>query len=200
LPELVIKKDKTVPEFGGGLCQIATTIFRAVLASGLPILERQSHSYRVPYYEPAGVDATVYDPRPDFKFLNDTGYHILIQSKIEGNFLIFEFWGTKDGRAVEQSKPVIYNVKPAPPSKLIETLDLPVGKKKCTERAHTGADAVFTYTVTYADSAVKKQEFRSRYKPWGEVCLIGVEKLSEPPALEGDEANGASSSTPSTSP
>ncbi|MEK9158698.1 MAG: VanW family protein, partial [Patescibacteria group bacterium] len=93
LPELVIKKDKTVPEFGGGLCQIATTIFRAALASGLRILERQSHSYRVPYYEPAGVDATIYDPSPDFRFLNDTDRYILIQSRVEGNFVTFEFWG-----------------------------------------------------------------------------------------------------------
>lgn len=200
LPELVIKKDKTVPEFGGGLCQIATTIFRAALASGLRILERQSHSYRVPYYEPAGVDATIYDPSPDFRFLNDTGLSILIQSRVEGDFVTFEFWGTKDGRAVEQSKPVIYNVKPPPPSQLLETLDLPAGKKKCTEKAHAGADAVFIYTVTYPDGAVKKQEFRSHYKPWGEICLIGVEKLSAPPALEGDETNGAASSTPPITP
>lgn len=195
LPELVIKKDKTVPEFGGGLCQIATTIFRAALASGLRILERQSHSYRVPYYEPAGVDATIYDPSPDFRFLNDTGRYILIQSKMEGDFVTFEFWGTKDGRVIDQAAPTIYNVKPPPPSKLIETLDLPVGKKKCTEKAHAGADAVFIYTVTYADGAVKKQEFRSHYKPWGEVCLIGVEKLSVPPTPEGDDAAGSASST-----
>jgi vancomycin resistance protein YoaR len=147
LPELVIKGNKTVPEFGGGLCQIGTTTFRAALDSGVPITERQNHSYRVRYYEPAGVDATIYGPHPDFRFVNDTGNHILIQTRIEGDSAIFEFWGTRDGRAAEKTEPKIFNVVPAPAIKYIETEDLPEGVKKCTEQAHAGADTVFTYTV-----------------------------------------------------
>ena len=95
LPELVIKGNKTVPELGGGLCQIGTTLFRAILASGLPITERQSHSYRVRYYEPAGADATIYEPRPDFRFVNDTGNYLLINGYVEGDEVTFEVWGTK---------------------------------------------------------------------------------------------------------
>lgn len=179
-PELVIKGNKTIPEFGGGLCQIGTTTFRVALDSGLPITERVNHSYRVSYYEPpAGMDATIYSPKPDFRFINDTGHWILFQTEISGNELIFKFYGTKDGRRVEISKPRLYNyVKPGP-SKLIETLDLKPGEKKCTEKAHTGADAEFTYKVTYPSGEVKTQVFKSHYKPWQEVCLIGVEKLSE---------------------
>lgn len=185
-PELVIKGNKTTPEFGGGLCQVSTTLFRAVLASGLPVLERTAHAYRVSYYEPpVGMDATIYDPAPDFKFLNDTGNYILVQARVEGDNLIFEFWGTKDGRSVKMSDPKIFNIKSPPAPKLIETLDLPVGQKKCTEKAHAGADAVFDYIVSYADGTVKSQEFRSRYRPWGEVCMIGVEKLSEPAPVDG---------------
>lgn len=179
LPELVIKGDKTVAEYGGGLCQIGTTMFRAALASGLPITQRRNHSYRVSYYEPAGTDATIYDPWPDFRFLNDTGNHILIQSRIEGDKLYFDFWGTKDGRSVSQTDPVIYNIVKPGPTKLIETLSLPPGKKKCTERAHSGADAYFDYKVSYPNGEVKEKRFNSHYVPWREVCLIGVEKLSE---------------------
>jgi len=181
LPELVIKGNKTIPEYGGGLCQIGTTTFRVALNSGLPITARTNHSYRVSYYEPpAGMDATIYDPAPDFRFINDTGYYILFQTEIDGNDLIFRFYGTKDGRQVEMSKPRLYNyVKPGP-SKLIETLDLKPGEKKCTEKAHTGADAEFTYKVSYPSGEAKTQVFKSHYKPWQEVCLIGVEKLSEP--------------------
>lgn len=180
LPELVIKGNKTTPEFGGGLCQIGTTMFRAALASGLPIVERQSHSYRVVYYEPAGTDATIYDPRPDLKFLNDSAHHVLIQAKLEKNDIAFQFWGTLDERKVEQTKPIVYNIKSPPEARLIETLDMPVGTKKCTEKAHAGADAIFTYIVTYLSGEIKTQEFKSHYRPWGEVCLIGVEKLSVP--------------------
>jgi len=192
LPELVIKGNETKPEFGGGLCQIGTTTFRAALASGLKITERRNHSYRVRYYEPAGTDATIYEPSPDFKFVNDTGHHILIHAYIKGDDAIFEFWGTKDGRTtlfkgskdvtrVEDLKPRVYNVAAPPPMKLVETLDLPPGKKKCTEVAHAGADTDFTYQVTYADGSTKEEVFASHYRPWQAVCLIGVEKLSEPP-------------------
>ncbi len=179
LPELVIKGNKTIPEFGGGLCQIGTTTFRAVLASGLPILERRNHSYRVSYYEPAGTDATIYDPKPDFRFKNDTGHAILIQTKIKGDDLIFEFWGAKDGRVVDKIQPRIYNLVKPGPTKIIETTDLPVGEKKCTEKAHTGADAEFTYKVTYPAGEVKEQIFRSHYVPWQEVCLLGVAKVDK---------------------
>lgn len=199
LPELVIKGNRTTKEFGGGLCQIGTTVFRAALASGLPILQRQSHTYRVPYYEPAGTDATIYDPSPDFKFKNDTGNYILIQARIIGSELSFEFWGTKDERVAEQTKPIVYNiVKPEPPL-LTPTEDLPVGEKKCSERAHDGADAKFTYTVTYADGRQVVKEFKSHYKPWREICLIGVPKGSLPPEvtasnieLPSADASGAS--------
>ncbi len=178
--ELVIKGNKTIPEFGGGLCQIGTTTFRATLASGLPITQRRNHSYRVSYYEPAGTDATIYTPWPDYRFKNDTGAHVLIQTYIEGDELIFEFWGTKDGRVVSQTEPRVYNITAPPPTKYIETLDLPPGKEKCTESAHSGADAEFTYTVTYANDEQKEEVFKSHYRPWQAVCLIGVEELSKP--------------------
>ncbi len=178
LPELVIKGNRTIPEFGGGLCQIGTTMFRAALASGLPILERRNHSYRVSYYEPAGTDATIYNPKPDLRFKNDTGHYILIQTRIEGNDLYFDFWGTKDGRKVEITEPTIYNIVRPGPTKLIETTELEPGEKKCTEHAHNGADAYFDYTVTYPDGTTKHKRFTSHYRPWQEVCLIGVKKTA----------------------
>jgi vancomycin resistance protein YoaR len=178
LPELVIKDNKTTPEFGGGLCQVGTTMFRAALATGLPITMRQNHSYRVGYYEPAGTDATIYDPLPDLRFVNDTGSHILVQRRIEGNKLYFDFWGKKDGRAVQEYKPTIYNIVKPPAGKVIETLSLPVGQKKCTEKAHSGADAFFDYKVTHPTGEIKEKRFTSHYVPWQEVCLVGVDKLN----------------------
>lgn len=179
LPELVIKGNKTEPEFGGGLCQIGTTAFRGALASGMLITERQNHSYRVRYYEPAGTDATIYDPKPDFRFKNDTPASILISAHIEKDEVIFDFWGTKDGRTASSTYPKISNIVAPPPMKLIETLDLPVGKKKCTETAHAGATAEFTYTVAFPDGTQRQRVFQSFYRPWQAVCLIGVEKISD---------------------
>ncbi|MEK7606988.1 MAG: VanW family protein [Patescibacteria group bacterium] len=182
-PELVIKaaEGRTTPEIGGGLCQIGTTSFRTVMNAGLPITVRQNHSYRVSYYEPpVGMDATIYDPAPDFKFINNTGGHLLLTTKVAGTNLTFEFWGTPDGRHVEISTPVVTNITSPPPKKIIETLDLKPGQTKCTEKPHPGADAVFTYKIFSTDGTVAEKEFKSRYRPWQEVCLVGVEKLSEP--------------------
>ena len=112
LPELVIKKDKTEPEFGGGICQVSTTAFRAAIYSGLKITARRNHAYPVSYYNPQGMDATVYVPRPDLRFLNNTPAHILIQTKIEGTELVFEFYGTDDGRKTKVIGPTITERNP----------------------------------------------------------------------------------------
>jgi len=175
LPELVIKGDRTVPEYGGGLCQIGTTAFRVALDAGLPITERQPHSYRVSYYEPAGMDATIYDPHPDLKFINDTGNYIVWQTKINGNRLIFEFWGTSDGRKVTITEPRIFNITSPAPTQYIETDELKPGEKRRIERAHNGADTEFTRTIEYADGTVKKEVWTSHYKAWPEVYLVGKE-------------------------
>lgn len=95
LPELVIKENTTTPEYGGGLCQVSTTTFRAALNAGLPIVARKAHSYPVSYYRPYGTDATIYVPNPDLKFKNDTGKYILIQTRVVGNYLYFDFYGTR---------------------------------------------------------------------------------------------------------
>lgn len=194
LPELVIKENKTTPEYGGGLCQIGTTVFRATFNSGLPVTQRRNHSYRVVYYEPAGTDATIYDPAPDYRFLNDTGHHIAIQARMVGDELTFEFWGTKDGRTAEATKPVIYNIVQPAPTKIVETTDLPEGEKRCTEKAHAGADAYFDYKVTYATGEVKEKRFSSHYVPWQAVCLVGVKEK----APEGGQ--GTPTPTPTITP
>lgn len=178
--ELVIKQNKTIKEFGGGLCQIGTTVFRAAIDSGLPILERKNHSYRVSYYEPAGFDATIYNPSPDLKFTNDSSGHILIQTRVEGTKLIFEFWGKRDGRDINYTKPIIENITDAPPTKYIKTTELPLGEKKKIESAHKGADARFKYTVKYPDKRGEVvKTFSSHYRPWAEVWLVGATSTLE---------------------
>ncbi len=194
LPELVIKGTQTVPEYGGGLCQIGTTVFRSALNAGLPITERRNHSYRVRYYEPAGTDATIYDPAPDFKFRNDLPGWLLITQEKEADDIRFLIWGTKDGRVASSSTPVVTNIIQPPPKKIIETTDLPPGTTKCTETAHAGATASFDYEVTYPNGEVKKTTFKSVYRPWQAVCLVGVAQLSTPaPQSQGVDASGLNS-------
>jgi len=199
LPELVIKGNKTLPEYGGGLCQVGTTLFRSALGSGLPITYRRNHSYRVSYYEPAGMDAAVYIPQPDVRFVNDTGNYILIQSRINKNDIYFDFWGTKDGRIATTTTPVVYNIVKPAPTKYVESPDLALGQKKCTEHAHNGADAYFDYKVIYPPTAtstpIKEKRFSSHYVPWQEVCLIGKGTATTSPATATEINNPTSTAT-----
>ena len=110
-PELVIKKNKTVPEYGGGICQVSTTVFRVAVNSGLKVIERFAHAFPVKYYNPQGFDATIYPPSPDLKFINDTPANILLQSKIVGTELTFEIYGTEDFRRVKIDGPKQYDIK-----------------------------------------------------------------------------------------
>ena len=104
--ELVIKKGDVTPEIGGGVCQVSTTFFRTALKTGLPITEQKPHSLKVHYYDPPGLDATIYPGQADLKFINNTNHHILIQTHVEGTTLRVNFFGTSDGRSIELTGPL----------------------------------------------------------------------------------------------
>lgn len=111
LPELVIKKTGVEPEFGGGLCQVSSTTFRAAMNAGLPITARRNHSFAVQYYAPQGTDATIYPGSQDLKFINNLSSHLLIRTRIEGIKLYFDLFGTKDDRLVAFDGPYQYDKK-----------------------------------------------------------------------------------------
>lgn len=98
-PGLIILGDHEEKAYGGGLCQVSSTAYRAALLAGLPILQRTNHAFAISYYTAPfgvpGVDATIYYPQVDMKFKNDTGHHILIQTEMVGTTLTFRFYGTK---------------------------------------------------------------------------------------------------------
>jgi vancomycin resistance protein YoaR len=112
VPELVIKRSGTKPEFGGGVCQVSSTVFSTAVRAGLPITERRNHSYAVSYYEP-GTDATIYTGSVDLKFVNDTPGAILLWSTVQpGGILALDFYGTNDGREILVEEPVQFDRKP----------------------------------------------------------------------------------------
>jgi vancomycin resistance protein YoaR len=96
----VILDGKQEFQYGGGLCQVSSTMFRAALNAGLPIVARTNHAFQVSYYTQPygvpGVDATIYYPAVDLKFKNDTNKHILVQADLTGTTLVFRFYGTKE--------------------------------------------------------------------------------------------------------
>ncbi len=140
LQELVIKGGDVIPEIGGGICQVSTAFFRAILDAGLPIVYRRAHSLKVRYYYPPGLDATIYTGSVDLKFRNDTGNSILIQAAVEGEDdpqLIVNFYGTSDGRTAKMRGP--FYPSGAPITDLRKA-----GMKMYWERILTNAEGVET--------------------------------------------------------
>jgi len=101
----VIVGGQFVPELGGGVCQVSSAVFRAALAAGLPITEQSSHSVKVVYYQPPGLDAAVYPGQKDLKFKNDTGAPVLLQAVAEGETVRVALYGTRDGRTAHMQGP-----------------------------------------------------------------------------------------------
>jgi vancomycin resistance protein YoaR len=158
--ELVIRDNETKPEYGGGICQVSTTVFRGAIFTGMKITQRRNHSYPVHYYSPTGFDATVYIPAPDFRFINNTPGHILLNMEIDGTKLIFKYYGTNDNRNVEMKGPFV------------------------TDRQPNGAmKTYFTQTVTDKNGKVIIDDvFKSNYKSPNDYPHPGdVAKLTKKP-------------------
>lgn len=112
-PEIVIKAEGLVPELGGGICQVSSTLFRAVMQSGMQITQRRNHAFSVSHYFPPGTDATIYTPATDLKFINDTPAHVLIWPYyLDKTHLAFDLYGTSDNRNVTVDEPIQWDRKP----------------------------------------------------------------------------------------
>jgi len=179
---LVINDGKTELGDGGGVCQVSTTMFRAALSAGLPIVERHQHAYRVHYYEEdtgePGIDAAIYYPTVDLKFKNDTGHALLIQTNIDytDDRLTFTLYGTKDpNREVSIGTPVIVSQTPAPPPLYTDDPTLPAGQIKQIDYSANGADVYFTRTVTENGKTTIYDKFTSDYQPWQAKYLRGTQ-------------------------
>lgn len=95
LPAPIIVKGELSEGIGGGICQVSSTLFNAVDRSGLRILQRYSHSKRVPYVPP-GRDATVSWYGPDFSFKNEYNQPILIRAKVQSGMMIVLIFSSDD--------------------------------------------------------------------------------------------------------
>ena len=191
----VILGGATVTGIGGGICQVSTTLYRAAFGGGYAITERNSHGYRVGYYEYAnagpGLDAAIWQPEIDLRFQNNTPHHLLIESSFLGakDALQFRIYSTRHWRTAIESA-IIRDIVPAPADKFIEAEDLIAGQIRQIDYAADGAD-VWVYRNVYdgAGNLVKRDQVFTRYQPWQAVFEVApgdprleVEEEDEPDA------------------
>jgi len=167
-------------EVGGGICQVSTTVFRAALKGGYPVTERWAHYQRVGYYElrghGPGLDATVYAPSVDFKFVNDRPTALLIETEVEeaAHRLIFRFYSTDDGRRVEIRGPVVSDeTEPGPPVYQLDEKLVP-GTVREWQTAQKGLTAKVERWVYDRDgNLLYHNVFISKYAPRRAVYRYG---------------------------
>jgi vancomycin resistance protein YoaR len=185
---LVIYGNQTIKGVGGGVCQVSSTMFQAAFFAGFPIKERYAHGYRVGYYESGsaiaygqkyssgvGLDATVYGPIIDLKFVNDTPYYLLMASvyRPTDQSLTFKFYSTGTGRIVTKDGPTLSNMVPHGPTKYQETADLRPGQSRQVDYAVDGVDVHVYRTIKQNGQViVSREDFFSHYLPWSAIFQV----------------------------
>ncbi|TDB39040.1 MAG: hypothetical protein D9V44_05070 [Actinobacteria bacterium] len=167
-----IVNGKLVPQLGGGVCQIGTTIFNTVFFSGLPVVERHNHSLYISHY-PKGRDATVSWGGPDFKFRNDTENWILVATAYSNSSVTVSLYGTETGYKVDYQTGAFTNTV-AFPVREIKDATLPVGTKVVDEKGVSGRSVIVTRIVKKNGAVIRTDTFKSVYKPSEEVVRVGT--------------------------
>uniref|UniRef100_A0A7C5Z1J5 Vanomycin resistance protein VanB n=1 Tax=Caldicellulosiruptor owensensis TaxID=55205 RepID=A0A7C5Z1J5_9FIRM len=170
----VIVNNEFVDGVGGGLCQIATTLYNAVLMAQLKVVERVPHSALISYVPP-GRDATIASGSIDFKFKNTTDAPIYVESYTSKNTVTVNLYGKNNHKAeiVKFESEIIEKV----PYKKVYKNDptLPQGIEKLSNKPQNGLK-VKTYMLIYENGKLKEKKFLSYdyYKPVNAVILIGT--------------------------
>lgn len=197
-----IVQNRTQQEFGGGICQDSTTLFRAAFWAGLPITERWGHSFYISWYDKyalgprgngPGLDATIFTGGPDLKFVNDTGSWLLIQawSNPKTGVAQVELYGTKPNRTVDLTQKV-YDYLPAPEAPVfVADNEVQPGTIKHTDKARGGM-TIDVYRLVTENGVTRQPElFRTRFRPWPNIYTLnpvdigpdGVPMIA-PPGME----------------
>ena len=177
----IIVEDKTERGIGGGICQVSTTLFRAVMRAGLAIEERWPHLYRVRYYEmgefPIGIDATIFSPGPDLQFRNNYEQPIMLRALVDPHLstLDFEIWGASDGRRVELTDHKLWNWLDPPPDQGLVDDEEPPDFEDQVEWSKKGVQASISRVIVSPDGTETKSTFRSSYTAWPNRFVVGID-------------------------
>ncbi len=171
----------TVPSVGGGICQVATTLFHAAFWAGMPIVQRSWHLYWIPLYGQApsgitGLDATVdTDVGLDLKFKNPTDHWLAVKASANGTLVRFELWGTNPGWTINVDDPVVTNVVKADTAMQYEQSDqLAAGTTVLVEHAEDGFDVSIHRQVLKDGKVIDDLVLNSHYRPSANVTLQGT--------------------------
>lgn len=176
----IIEAGETKLAPGGGVCQVSSTLFRALLNAGVDVTLRLPHAYRVSYYEignEPGFDATVYAGNTDLRFINDTSHYLLINCQADSDnlYMFCKLYGTSDGRHTEITKYKKWDQTPALATVYIPDTSLAPGKLEQIDWAASGIKTEFTNVIYDASNQIIREDYYySNYHPWAAKFLQGI--------------------------
>ena len=167
-------------ELGGGVCQVASSIYYCSLFLNLEQVHREPHMYVVDYVD-FGMDATVYWGSIDYQFKNTLDYPIKIQANIDGGTVNITFWGPEE---LDFTVETDYEILETYPWTTVEQVDetKPVGYRERTVSPYTGYKVVAYITVKDLDGNVlESREVYSTYRKRDQVYVVGpAEEVPDP--------------------
>ena len=176
---------KVVDSLGGGICQVSTTLYNAVLLAELDVTERHNHSMIVSYVDPSADAAIAESSGKDFKFINNLDYPIYIEGYTSDRRITFNIYGkeTRDaGREVRYESQVL-EVNQPPVDMIYADASQPIGYI-VTESAHVGYKAKLWKVVTENGVEVSRTEVNSSsYKMVPRSATVGT-ATADPQAYE----------------
>lgn len=169
----------TVDSYGGGICQVSTTLYNAVMRAELEIVTRSAHSMIVTYVEPS-MDAAIAGTFKDLQFKNNQETPIYIEGYTNGGTLGFRIYGKEtrpDNRKVTFESEVTSQTDPV--REFVASQDLPVGTIKKTQSSHTGYTARLWKIVTVDGVEESRKVYNnSTYKASNEIYSVGLANAS----------------------
>ena len=163
-----------VDGLGGGICQISSTLYDAVVMANLKITTRRNHQF-VTSYVPAGKDATVVWGSQDFKFVNSRKYPVRITASVQGGVATVQVWGIKEDVeydiSIETKKIAII----PPATETIQDASLPAGQQKVVQAGSNGSK-VEAYKVTKLNGQIVSTTLLSRdtYTAMKRIVRVGT--------------------------
>lgn len=192
-PAGAYSQGQVIDELGGGVCQVSTTLYNAVLLSELEVVERAPHSMIVTYVKPS-MDAAIAEGYKDFKFKNNTDVPIYIEGYNSGGYINFTIYGeeTRDleNRKVEYVSETLETIQPG---KDVITKDptQPKSYKKVTQSAHIGYKATLWKVVTVNGKEESREQINySFYSASPNYITVGTKEDDKSPKPSGKPDEG----------
>lgn len=169
-----------VLDAGGGVCQVSSTLFNAVLLANLEIVERTSH-YRPPLYVPLGLDATVADDALDFQFKNNTGSYLLILSEVSGNRIHVRIFGDELKNRPDVTIQTVDTEVLDAGTVIKQDPNLPLGQQVVDQQGQKGYRVTTIRVVSLPGKEVKREIIsQDEFTPVEQIIRVGTKVVSTP--------------------